>query len=355
MKRTLALIVVLLLVGMSPQLAASREPDYPIKDSKVPVDEQTHPVWLNNNQVIFMGYELDPANPPKQVDLAWEIPRGVYVWDLEKAAAVRDHSWDGTSKWCVAGAFRSFLRLRRGTDKTYELLEGKAGEEKVQPYPETHWFNNNSCHYYVAKPKWADERRVRRTLLEEHGYLDFGPWANADRSDAARILFYRTNEKEPVILPLNPNHVLNLLEYVAFENSYLLRGKAATPDAVPLWLLRPDGTVTQLLNPKGRTWERIGWTGYVWTKKGAFLVSRTADGYAAAGKSGGYLLDGEDGDNAKRLIVGLLDHVAVSPNGCRLAFVHVLNSQVGADSFKELRTGKPGSRTLKIIDLCKGD
>jgi hypothetical protein len=352
MTHRFSLIVLLWLLLMSPRLAASEEPRYPVLDSKVPVDEQTHPVWLNNKQVLFMGYDLDSANPPKQVDLTWVIPRGVYTWDLDKGTAARDHSWDGTTKWCVSGVFRSFLRLRPGTEKTYELLQGKAGEEKVQPYPEKHWFNNNSCHYYTAKPEWADERRVRRTLLEEHGYLDFGPWVHADRSDTARILLYRPYEKEPLTLPLNPNHVLNLFEYVAFENSYLLRGKATTPDAVPLWLLRPDGTVTQPLDPKGRAWERIGWTGYVWTKKEAFLISRTADGYAAAGKSGGYLLGR---DNPERLIVGLLDNVTVSPDGCRIAFVHVLNSQVGADSIKALRAGKPGSRTLKIIDVCKGD
>lgn len=132
----------------------------------------------------------------------------------------------------------------------------------------------------------------------------------------------------------------------------MLRGWPSTPDAVPLWLLRPDGTITNLLEPKGKAWERIGWTGFVLTKKGVFLISRTADGYAAAGKSGGYLLEG---DSVKRLIVGLLDNATVSPNGCKVAFVHVLHSQAGADSAQALRIGKSGSRTLKMIDLCKGD
>ena len=65
MMRKFSLILLLGLLLVSPQLAAGGEPRYPIKDSKIPLDEQTHPVWLNNSQVIFMGYELDPAEEVK--------------------------------------------------------------------------------------------------------------------------------------------------------------------------------------------------------------------------------------------------------------------------------------------------
>ena len=351
MKRLLGFFLVVLLACVSPQLAACGEPRYPIMDSKVPVDEQTHPVWLNNSQIIFIGYELDPANPPKQVGLAWEIPQGVYVWDLEKGTAARDHSWDGTTKWCASGKFRSFLRLHPGTDKPYDLVMGTSGNEQVQPYRAKHWFNNNSCHYYNTKPEWADERRVRRTLLEEHGYLDFGPWANADRSDAARILLYRPNEKEPLALPLNPNRVRNLFEYVEFENAYLIESHLQTTYAAPVWLLKPDGTVTKLFEPTGKAWERMGWGHYQLTKKGLFLVGGTGK-YDQVGTTGGYLLTG---DEPKRLIPGFVRNVSVSPNGCKIVFVHALHSQAEADSVKALREGKPGTRTLKMIDLCTGD
>lgn len=344
-------ILLLGLLVVSPQLAVCGEHRYPIKDSKVPVDEQTRPVWLNNSQVIFMGYELDPANPPKQVGLAWEIPQGVYVWHLEKGTAARDHSWDGTNSWCVSGEFRSYHRLRAGTDKTYDLVQGKAGEEQVQPLPARHWFNKNSCHHYDARPQWVDERRVRRALLEEHGYLDFGPWANADRSDAARILFYRPNEKEPLVLPLNPNRVQNLFDYVEFENAYLLESQRQTTYAAPVWLLKPDGTVTKIFEPTGKAWEWMGWGHYQLTKKGLFLVGGTGK-YDQVGTTGGYLLTG---DELKRLISGFVRNVSVSPNGCKIVFVHAMHSQAEADSVKALRQGKPGTRTLKMIDLCKGD
>jgi hypothetical protein len=189
--------------------------------------------------------------------------------------------------------------------------------------------------------------------LEEHGYLDFGPWANADRSDSAKILFYRSKEKDPLILPLNPNRVQNLFEYVKFENAYLFRGKATTPDAVPLWLLRPDGSVTSLLEPKGKEWERMGWGGYYLTKKGLFLSGGRGD-YGSVGTRGGYLLKSA-GETPTRIIAGSVRNEAVSPDGCKIAFVHVLHDQAGADSVKALREGKPGTRTLQMIDFCQGD
>jgi hypothetical protein len=350
-KFSLSLLLGLLLV--SPQLSAGGESRYPILDSKVPVDEQTHPVWLNNSQVIFMGYELDPANPPKQIGLAWEIPRGVYVWDLQKGTAARDHSWDGTTNWCVSGEYRSFHRLRSGRDKTYDLVQGKVGEEQIQSLPAKHWFNKSSCHHYDATPEWVDEHRVRRALLEEHGYLDFGPWANADRSDDAKILFYRHNEKEPLKLPLNPNLTFNLFDYVGFENAYLLRGKANTPEAVPVWLLKPDGAVLTILDPKKEPWERIGWGHYFLTKRGLFLTGGRGD-YGSVGTRGAYLLR-KGGKIPVRLIAGSIQNAAVSPDGCKVAFVHFLHDQAGADSVKALREGKLGTRTLQMVDLCKGD
>ena len=353
MKRKLALIVVLLLVGLSPQLAACGEPHYPIKDSKVPVDEQTHPVWLNNDQIIFMGYELDPVNPPKQVGLAWEIPRGVYVWDLEKGTAVRDHSWDGTTNWCVSGEFRSFHRLRSGTEKTYDLVQGRAGEEQVQPLP-AKWFNSISCrHYYRAFPYWRHEGKKTRSLplLEEHGYLDFGLPSRADPSKASLVLLYPPNEKSPKQLPFTGEQVRFHVAYFAFADVYLLEGHRETTYATRIWLLRLDGTVTKALEPTGTGWERMGWGHYQLTKKGLFLVGGVGK-YDQVGTTGGYLLTG---DEPKRLIPGFVRNGVVSPDGCKIVFVHALHSQAEADSVKALREGKPGTRTLQMIDFCKGE
>ncbi len=349
-----SLILLLWLLLVSPQLAACGEPRYPVQDSKIPVDEQTHPVWLNNSQIIFIGYELDPAHPPKQVGLAWEIPQGVYVWDLEKGTAARDHSWDGTTNWCVSGEFRSFLRLRPGTDKTYDLVQGKAGEEQVQPYPVKHWFNKGSCRYYTSLPYWRIEGQKNQSfpLLEKHGYLDFGIPVWVDPSGKATpIVLYRPDSKKGIELPLNGRQVQFHVTYAEFADAYLLKGEQRTSDAVPVWQLGSDGTLRLVLEPKGRDWERMGWGHFFLTKKGLLLTGGRGD-YSAVGTTGGYLLVGE---KPVRIVAGFVRNAAVSPDGCKVAFVHVLHSQAGADSFRALQAGKPGTRTLKIIDLCKGD
>lgn len=348
-------ITLSLLWVLSPQLAACGEPQYPVLDSKIPVDEQTHPVWLSNSQVIFVGYVLDPANPPQQMGLAWKIPQGVYVWDLEKGMAVRDHHWDGTNNWCVVGEFRSYHRLRPGTDNTYDLVEGKEGQEQIQPLP-AKWSNRISCrHYYAQLPYWRQEGRNTRSLplLEEHGHLDFGLPSRADPSKATPVLLYPPDQKDPKQLPFTGEQVQFHVAYFEFADAYLLKGQSANTYATRIWLLKPDGTVTLALEPTGKAWERMGWGGYALTKRGLFLSGGRGD-YARVGTRGGYLIGSIEG-SPRRLIAGSVRNEAVSPDGCKVAFVHVLHDQAAAESVKAVREGKPGTRTLKVLDLCKGN
>ncbi len=354
MKAKLAMIVVLLTMVIFSGLGLCSERNYPINDSKIPVDRQTHPVWLSNTQIIFEGYKLDPANPPKQVGLAGEIPRGVYVWDLEKGMAVRDSSWDGTNSWCVSGGFRSFHRLRPGTEKTYDLVEGEIGAEQVFPLP-VKWRNPISCrHYYTALPYWRQEGKKTRTipLLEEHGYLDFGLPSRADPSKASPVLLYPPNQN-PKQLPFTGEQVWLRVTYVTFSNTYLLEGQIEKTYATDIWLLKSDGVAMKILEPKNEEWEKLGWGGYNLTRKGLFL-SGGRGGYASVGTRGGYLLK-PGGPPPVRLIEGFVRNEAVSPDGCKVAFVHALHSLAEAESAKALREGKPGAQTLKMIDLCAGE
>lgn len=351
MTHTFSLTVLLWLLLISPQLAASGEPRYPVLDSKFPAAEAKLG-WLDNERVMFHGYDIRKMTQPGPGEGHPTAAEGLFIWDTGKDTVTKYWEIDGPTSLCVYHDTIAFGQRIKGEDKSWTRVVGKVGQEQSVRSTGTDWVNPVSCAYSKERPPEVTGRRILRHLREDHGYLDFGSTTKLGLLETAKVLYYRPAEKEPLSLPLTTKRVLNLFDYVEFENAYLLRGRATTPDAVPLWLLRPDGTVTQFLEPKGEAWERNGWTGYVLTRKGVFLISRTADGYAAAGKSGGYLWDGS---NPKRLIVGLLDHVTVSPNGCKLAFVHILHSQAGADSVKALRASKSGSRTLQMIDLCKGD
>lgn len=333
-----------------PQLAAGGEPRYPVLDSKFPAAEAKLG-WIDNERVMFHGYDVGKMTQPGPGEGHSTAAEGLFIWDTVKGTVTKYWDIDGPTSLCVYHDTIAFGQRAKGDDKARTRVVGKIGQERSVRSTGVDWVNPVSCAYSKERPPELTGQRMLRHLREDHGYLDFGPAVQLGLSETVKVLFYRPAEKEPLVLPFTPKRVVNILDYVEFDNAYLLRARASTSDAVPVWLLRPDGIITQLLKPDGRAWERIGWTGYVWTKNGLFLISRTADSNIAAGKSGGYLLS--EG-NPQRVIAGLLDNVTVSPNGCRIAFVHVRTAQVGADSFKALRVGKVGNRTLKMIDLCAG-
>jgi hypothetical protein len=162
---------------------------------------------------------------------------------------------------------------------------------------------------------------------------------------------YQPNETNPKYLPFTGEQVRLHVSYSEFANVYLLEGYRETTYAPRIWLLKPDGTVTTALEPTGKAWERMGWGHFFLTKKGLLITGGRGD-YGSVGTSGGYLYSG---GNPTRIVPGFLRNVAVSPDGCRIVFVHALHSQAEADSVNALREGKSGTRTLKMIDLCKGD
>lgn len=341
--------VLLLLVGLivSPQLAACGEPRYPIKDSKFPAAEAKLG-WLDNERVIFHGYEVGKFGKPSPDDGHPMSETGLFIWNTKNNTVSKYWDIDGPTSLCVYHDTIAFGQRIKGEQNAWTRIVGKIGQELTVRSIGKDWVNPISCTYSKEKPAEVTGQRILRHLREDHGYLDFGSATLVDRSDAAIILFYRPNEKEPLTLPLSPNHVINIFEYIESENAYLLESQRQTTYAAPVWLLKPDGTVTKILEPTGKPWERMGWGHYRLTEKGLFLVGGSGP-YDQVGTTGGYLLSG---DKPTRLIPGLIRNVTVSPNGCKVAFVHVLHSLAGAESFKALRQGKPGVRTLKMIDLC---
>jgi hypothetical protein len=344
-------LVLAMACALSSQLAAGGEPRYPIFDSKFPAAEAKLG-WLDNERVIFHGYEVGKVGQPSPDDGHPMTETGLFIWDTTKGTVTKYWDIDGPTSLCVYHDTIAFGQRIKGEENAWKRVVGKVGQEQSVRSTGTDWVNPVSCAYSKEKPPEVTGQRIVRHLREEHGYLDFGSTTSVDRSDAAKILFYRPNEKEPLALPLNPNHILNLFEYVEFENAYLLESQRQTTYAAPVWLLKPDGTVTKIFEPIGKEWERMGWGGYHLTKKGIFLSGGRGD-YASVGTRGGYLLRSSR-EAPSRLIAGLVRNETVSPDGCKIAFVHVLHSLAGAESFKALGQGKPGTRTLKVIDLCVG-
>jgi hypothetical protein len=344
MARKFNLILLLGLLLVSPQLSAGEEPRYPILDSKFPAAEAKLG-WIDNERVIFQGYELGKFGTKRSKDgHLFDITR-LFVWNTTTNTVIKHASMEGLTTLCVHSGEVTFAREGM-------LVTGKLGKEVRTTFPKKNWFNPNSCRYYTERPYWSEEGRIGRgiPLLEQHGYVDFGE-QSMDPVKSRPLVLYPPGSKNGVTLPLKSDQVDVPPLYVDFVDAYLLRAIQHTSDAAPVWLLKPDGAVTQILEPRGESWERMGWAHSFLTKKGLFLVGGQA-GYDTVGTAGAYLLRN---NHPQRLIGGLVWSESVSPDGCKVAFVHVPHSQAGADSFHALQTGKPGARTLKMINLCKGD
>lgn len=350
MTHKFSLIFLLLFMLISPQLVVGGEPRYPVLDSKFPAAEAKLG-WIDNEHVIFHGYEIGKFGQ-KSADDGHELREtGLFIWDIPQNKVMKYWSIDSQVGLCVfRGAVTFKQRVKPGHD-IWNVVTGDLHGAQQRPEEKKLWLNGTSCRLHEEQPEWAVQDGHRRWgLLEDLGYLDFGLSSRADPSKASPVLLYPPDEKIPKQLPFTGEQVRLHVSYFEFADVYLLEGHRETTYAPVIWLLKPDGTVTKVLEPTGKQWEKMGWGHFYLTKKGLLLTGGRGD-YASVGTTGGYLLN--EG-NLTRIIAGFMRPAAVSPDGCKVAFVHVLHSQAGADSFRALQVGKPGTRTLKMIDLCAG-
>ena len=345
--------VLLLLVGalISVRLTAAVDHTYPIKDSKFPAAEAKLG-WIDDRRVIFHGYEIGKVGQPSPDDGHLLKETGLFIWDTQNDTVTKYWDIDGQVPLCVFRGRVFFSKKLRRNENAWLLVSGPLGNEEQKVVSDSVSVNGHSCHVSDHRPTWMkDDKHRRLPLLEEHGYLDFGIPSRADPSKASSILLYPSNKNQSLQLPFTGEQVRLHTMYFDFDNSYLLEGQINTTYAAPVWKLKPDGTVTTVLQPVGQAWEQMGWGHYHFTRKGLFLIGGRGD-YGSVGTTGGYLLSaGKPG----RVIAGLVKNAVVSNDGCKVAFVHVLHSLAGAESARALRQGKTGTRTVKMIDLCKGD
>jgi hypothetical protein len=347
-KFSLILLFVLLLI--SPKLAAGGESRYPVLDSKFPAAEAKLG-WIDNERVIFHGYDIGKMTQPGPGEGHPTAAEALFIWDTVKETVTKYWDVEGPVPLCVFRGQVFFTQKIKDKENSWLTIIGSFGKEEQRLVSQKLWINGFSCREAAHKPEWVKEDKHRRWgLIEEHGYLDFGESSPGDPAKASPILLYQPNKTQGLQLPFTGKQIRLHLTYSEFDNSYLIEEQRRTTYAGSVWRLKPDGTVSKVLEPTGQSWERIGWDRFQLTQKGLFLSGGRGD-YASVGTSGGYLLVSAQGV-PRRLVAGTVRNEMVSPNGCKVAFIHVLHSQAGADSVKALREGKPGARTLKMIDLC---
>lgn len=344
-------IVLMWVLLVSPQLVAGGEPRYPVLDSKFPAAEAKLG-WLDNEHVIFHGYEVRRFGQKSSDDGHELRETGLFIWDIPQNKVSKYWNIDSQVGLCVFHGAVTFKQRAKPGQDIWNVVTGDLNGVQQRREERKAWLNGTSCRLNEEQPKWAVQDGHRRWgLLEEHGYLDFGLPSRADSSKASPVLLYPPDEKSPKKLPFTGEQVRLHVAYFEFADVYLLEGHRETTYAPRIWLVKPDGTATTALEPTGKAWERMGWGHFFLTKKGLLLTGGRG-GYGSVGTTGGYLLVK---DIPVRIVGGFMRNAAVSPDGCRVVFVHALHSQAEADSFRALLAGKPGTRTLKMINLCQGD
>jgi len=351
----------LLLVFSLPLVACAEVAAYTIKDSGVPASSDGAVIWLDNQRVLF--YRL------KVVEKNEGITLESLVWDAATGSVGPYPPLQGTAKICVHGDFISYIRRKPGTEKEWLLVYGKVHdgqivEEQVRSLPNQYQVHPFSCRYYDVPPPWVVKGREIAPLLEEHGYLDWGPSVGSvDREESSKntpLTLYHPGAAGGVQLSIGRQQVRTYgLSYGPFRKAYLIssvryrdpvtgvvqhvEGSWPKGKSLPVWWLTPEGKTTEVEIPYAPFMSR-GYRQFLAVKEGIFVRSNALAVGGGAGDAGGYLV--QEG-TIRKLITGLLHNPAISPDGCKVAFVH--------DPYDtEFPKDRAGRITVKAIDLCEG-
>lgn len=360
MTHKFSLIVLFVLALMSPQLSACAEikASYPVQDTGLHAERSSELVWLDNHRLRFHGNRAVEL----KADDAHKVPgfsgSGYYIWDTEANRLVTEPGLEDAMRLCVHGDHMTFLRKSPTDEKKWFVVTRGKGQETVTPLVNAQWFNRFSCRYYEQKPEWTISDHETLPLMDGHGFLDWTSGEEQQPRQNRPIMLYRSSNTEGVKLPIRMRQVWrNLVRYVPFRNTYFLHpiayidpqtgqehGVGPWPKGkpVPIWWLAPDGKVTTEEIPY-MPFMRGGGRGFFPTRDGIFIYSTKTDDLGKPGDAGGYLAQK---GSVTKIITGYLENIAVSPDGCQVAFIYdPYDTVYGKDRLNRI--------TVKAINLCQ--
>lgn len=328
---------------------------YPVYDSEAWADPfgSADLYWLDNHRVIFRSVH----NNDKK--LVTNGPFSLSIWEIGKR--VKPYTeYHPSVTVCVRDGM--IHRTQKDASGNVQRLYGKFGEEKPFEFPKTKgvFFDNMNCRPNenpVILAKRAQGRAIR-PLLDRHGYLDIGSIRGPESSANNPVMFYQLDGT--TIKHAARRLELNIfIGYFPLKNAYLFQGsleKERASDIANLWppgtrqiftWLHPDGRIEPLIIPADpwpdKKVPNFGFIGAILPVKNGFVFPHgKAKGPKDAGNSGLHLL--RDG-KIEKLIGGYYSSTAVSPDGCRVAFVHYPYADATI-------VHDPAPIRLKAVDLC---
>lgn len=327
-------------------------PKLPLKvlDSGFLADDLENFWWLDNERVMFKGYEADTVDPDWSKKTMKEnfasgrpdkpMIGGFYIWDTNKNTIklYRRDVWN----FCYEDGEAYFQKRVENMDNA-EYLRGSLGKEKaiqrVSPLPDNRIFKNVPCgaeHYDVLKEVQLNGSWGRLEVAK--------PTAESVENP---ILFVPT-KGDPVPLPMRRGK-WDYGFYAPWRDQYLLVGSGRSTVEMPeVWWLSKDGQSQALVIPK---------TGYHSASfipvKGGVLM----DGYGRSriGSPAEMFLLRDDG-NVFNFVRPWPQRAhfkkPVSPDGCRVAFRGERCEYPPDDSTPAMIADKK-CLTAQMIDFCE--
>ena len=356
MTRKVSVMILFLLLFVSPLLVAGEEKaPFILKDSGFQASSQHRIYWLDNDRVIFTGYEINLEQIDKQGQYGRD--QNIYIWDTQtnsrtvyaKNASlgcyfrgyIRYSILEGPSKKGLMGQERTYLDMYYSKE-TWEG-EPPEWEENVKMHPIT-------CRSY--RPRgigYVD-------LLPEHGYLDYQRPSEYSPGNKVPIVWYRTEGTDGTRLPLMVHPYLNssAVRYEAFLNGYVLETKnliesteklsSRRIDAFSIWLFLSDGKLSELAMPR-RDWMGGGARSFYPARNGIFSWTHIRGRHKELpGDAGAYWIQGDRVEKVSGEEIGP-DSIRVSPDGCKIVFV--------SEPY-EKRQPYVRNATLHLLHVCRG-
>ena len=331
---------------------------YPVLDSAFPIADEEHLWWLDNDRVVFMGYD------PGSYDPGWEkktlsqrradgretdMRVGHYVWDTRNNTVVLFRR--RTAKYCFEDGVSAFVERPISESPPPAVVTqhwigpsilwiGPFGKERPKPD--------------IDANRLVDNRLIRRPcgLIAPPG--GFGAriplhagWGVLERRRFDQPLLYTPRKGPPRELPLLTKDWGEVL-YAPWRKQYLLSETHGNSEIMPaIWWLSQDGSTQAIAIPN---------TGYLSAsfrpiRPGVLMTGRSRPGERVTQTPESFIL-GNDG-SVRSIGRFSLYKYGTSPNGCRIAYQ---NSRCFPDPSRSVDRAAPrhiGCVTAHMIDFCQ--
>ena len=328
-------------------------------DSGFPSDERAQPFWIDNDRIVFKGFAVGsyskemheaPSQARAQGYDTHGMRTGYYVWDIatSKVSLYKDR----IANLCIEDDRVVYQTITTTDDQKPVVWRGKFGGEQPTTIEPLRWtlpeMRATCWGAPIANPR-AQKGRYAIPLRADWGYLDVGP-RDPPLDLKAPVSYHRNGQSTPIKLAIPMAKLRNggYALFAPFDQQHLivegLRNASQTPDA---WFLTREGVLTKVTLPEG-PW--LGVKLYP-VKDGIFLSSAYTKGKKISEPGGAYLVSA--GEPWRLLFSGVKGRAGVSPDGCKVALTFSPDEKAHLESFRELIAGRPGEKTMRVIDLCR--